>query len=68
MKPYVNENNTILIINEEPMLFRNSFIHTEIGTYLVKLQFKNKLINCEHMFHECKNIIEIIYLNLLLKM
>ena len=55
----LNENNTLLIIDGKTKRFKKSFFPTKTGIFLIKIIFKNKLSNCEYMFYECKNIIDI---------
>ena len=55
----MNESNTTLIIDGKKVPFKKYFIPTKIGTFLIKLLFKNNLSNCAYMFCNCKNIINI---------
>ena len=55
----LNDQNMIMSINGETAPFKKYFIPAKSGTYLIKLVFKDKLLNCAYMFCGCKSIIEI---------
>ena len=55
----MNENNTILIIDEKTLPFKKFFIPKKSKIYSIKLILKIKLSNSAYMFCECNNIIDI---------
>ena len=59
----INESNTELYINNEKRRYNNYFYPKKEGIYSVKLKFNFYMKSCYGMFHDCKNIINIDFLN-----
>ena len=55
----LNNNNTLLFINNKLEEYKKFFVPENPGTYEIKLKFNIKITNCRYMFYGCINIIKI---------
>ena len=55
----LKDTNTLVYINNKKQPFKKFFIPNKEGQYKIELIFKNKVKNCQYMFNDCKNIIDI---------
>ena len=59
----INEKNIKLFIGNREIEFNKKISNLEKGTYTIMIKIEQKLTNCEKMFYECKDIIEIQFIN-----
>ena len=55
----LNDTNTKIYINDEPVAFCKFFKPTQAGNYKIKIIFKKLFKNCKFMFRNCTNIVSI---------
>ena len=55
----LNDTNTKIYINNEPVAFSKFFKPTQAGNYEIKIKFKKLFKNCKFMFRYCTNIVKI---------
>ena len=55
----LNESNTELFIDEKKYKFQRYFTFKKEGIYSIKIILKDYMKDCQCMFYECKNIIDI---------
>ncbi len=59
----INEKNIKLFIDDKEIEFNKIISDLTKLIYTIMIKIEQKLINCEKMFYECKNIIEIQFIN-----
>ena len=55
----LNNSNTKLFVNDEEYKFEKFFIPQKEGIYKIKLVFNFYMTNCDYMFYNCRNIIDL---------